>query len=148
MTFTGLRDDYMTKIDDFMRLVEEYDVKDSIKITRYREMQKAYDECDIVISPERYCSYGLSISESLSLNIPTVLSNIPTYLEIAQTFEHAYFFENGSAEDLARAITHAIQDTQRSQWEGVRFRKRFDLRDCAKRYSEIYFSVNQKSNAV
>ena len=139
MIFTGLRDDYKANIPEFRRLLHEENVSDRIKITRYHDINEAYSECDLVISPERYCSYGLSISESLAVGLPTVLSDIPTYTEIANNYNHAFFFKSESAESLADTIKKASSTVSADFSEdAIAFRINYDLRECAKQYHRLY----------
>ncbi len=108
-------------------------------------MQQAYEEADLIISPERYCSYGLSISEALAIGKPTVLSNIPTYQEIAEGFKHAYFFETGDSSSLAEQIELAVSRILSCHAADiVKFRSKYDFRECAKKYGELYIQSLQE----
>jgi len=147
--FTGLKQSCEKYIPQFDELLHKYDVADCVHITRFSKIQKAYNNCDIVVSPEKYCSYGLSISESLALGIPTVLSDIPTYKEIATGFPHAFFFESESAESLADSIKKALaQGAKDYREEAVAFRIKYDLRQCAREYSAEYYRANQNKTSV
>ena len=143
MIFTGLRDDYVSKLMPFNEYIKQNDVLELITVTRFDRIQDAYNKCDLVISPERYCSYGLSISESLSLGIPTILSDIPTYKEIAQKFKHAHFFKTGSASSLAKTILKLLNASfDKLDRSAIKFRMQYDLRVCAKKYSQIYMDIS------
>ncbi|MDE5421579.1 glycosyltransferase family 4 protein [Ancylomarina sp. DW003] len=136
--FTGVKkssEKYRSGFDD---IVFKYNLQKFVKVITFPEIQEAYRNVDIVISPERYCSFGLSISESLSLGIPTVLSDIPTYKEIATGFNHAFFFKNESPENLAEKLIEVTNNLKRFPYEAVKFRMKYDLRECAKEYSAIY----------
>jgi len=139
MEFTGMREDYRDRFKDFFSHAKDLGVSDLIQVAYYDEMMEAYMNCDIVISPERYCSYGLSISEALSLGVPTVLSDIPTYREIGEEYGHAYFFEKENPEALANSIilasAHKRKDTD---WDSINFRIQYDIRDVAKKLTMLY----------
>ena len=137
--FSGVRDYYTPHVQAFLEKARELEVANCVRIKKYAQIQDGYREADIVISPERYCSYGLSISEALSLGIPTVLSSIPTYIEIASGYSHAFFFEVDDASGLASGILRAL-DLAKSdiKSEIARFRAANDIRDCAKQYSDEY----------
>lgn len=140
--FTGIRDYYTHYVSGFLDQARDLGVSDRVKIKKYAQIQDAYRQADIVISPERYCSYGLSISEALSLGIPTVLTSIPTYLEIAGGYEHAVFFDVDDADGLATAILKAAAlDRNKLKRSMVKFRTNNDFRDCAKKYSDAYLSL-------
>jgi len=145
LTFTGIRDDHAGKLDHFRRDVQARGIAEYVRFIRYDTIQEAFEECDIVISPERYCSYGLSISESLALGIPTVLSDIPTYKEIGIGYDHAVFFESGSAVSLATHIGIAAERLNRLHLnEAIKFRVINDLRECAKAYGALYQAAAAK----
>lgn len=142
MTFSGIRDDHAEKVAAFQALLRQYDVAAHIRMKRFADICDAYAECDIVISPERFCSYGLSVSESLAIGIPTVLSDIPTYREIAAGTKHAYFFKADDPASLAESIMAAMADLGlRRDVGAIKFRIANDLRECAKRYSEMYLQA-------
>ena len=143
MIFTGVRQDNQETIKRLRSHAKNIGILNNITIKSFYDINDAYMIADIIISPERYCSYGLSISESLSLGKPTVLSNIPTYVEIAKGFSHAYFFKSGSKNDLAEKILDALKNvsSKKNLHDMIRFRKKYDLRECAKKYSELYLKA-------
>ncbi len=138
MIFTGVKRSSEKYLTNFDELVKELNLQKHVKVITFPDINEAYRNIDIIISPERYCSYGLSISEALSLGIPTVLSDIPTYTEIASKYKHAYFFKSESSQDMADKLMHVIAGTTRNRKEAIKFRKDYDLRSCAKAYSDIY----------
>ncbi len=140
-TFTGVRFNYSSYVEEFLRRANDSGVRRQIEIKTFRDMQEAYDLADVVVSPERYCSYGLSVSEGLAHFKPTVLTAIPTYIEIAQNYRHAFFFRVDHAIELADRIVDAIAlDRRIAVSEGIVFRENNDIRDCARNYSRIYRS--------
>lgn len=146
IVFTGLKRSNQKYINQFQHLIKKYNVEDKVKITTFSDIMTAYNNCDIVISAEKYCSYGLSISESLSLGIPTVLSNIPTYLEIGKGYKNAIFFKSEDYNDLAEKLIEIISNNQeRNINDAIKFRSNNDIRDCAKKYSNIYFELGSIS---
>lgn len=140
--FTGLKRSNQKYIEQFQHLIKEYNIEDRVKITTFSDIMTAYNNCDIVISTEKYCSYGLSISESLSLGIPTVLSDIPTYHEIGNGYKNAIFFKSEDYKDLADKLIKTISNSQeRNVNDAIKFRRNNDIRDCAKKYSDVYFKM-------
>ena len=106
-----------------------------------------YEAAHIVLSPERYCSYGLSISEALAIGIPTVLSDIPTYIEIASGYQHAIFFHKDHLEDLVSKLEYVIKSATecgyRYNESAIEFRINNDIRKTAVAFSRIYRSLLQ-----
>jgi glycosyltransferase involved in cell wall biosynthesis len=149
MTFSGVRPDYEKRVEPFRDRARSLGVLDRIVFKRFASMATAYANADVIISPERYCSYGLSISESLASGLPTVLSDIPTYREIAGGYTHALFFESEDAESLAAQIVAASQlELEHYDSEIVRFRIENDLRHMAVEYTAIYESLIHNRSAA
>ncbi len=140
--FSGVRNDNQHNIEELRSLADQMRIKAHIEFTCFADMSEAYEQCDIVVSPERYCSFGLSVSEALAVGKPTVLSNIPTYMEISRGFAHAYQFQSNNHTDLAAKILDASSelDVKRSH-DIFRFREQFDFRECAKTYGRLYSGV-------
>ena len=141
MTFTGVRKDNENIVAVMRDEASRLGILEHLVIKSFAEIQKAYDEAEIIISPERYCSYGLSISESLALGKHTILSDIPTYMEIAEGYNHAHFFEQESSDSLADTIKKVSKlMLNDSTLEAIKFREKYDLRECAKKYSNLYLN--------
>jgi glycosyltransferase involved in cell wall biosynthesis len=140
--FTGVRSDYQRKLDSFLQTAAELGVGGNIEAHYYPDINLAYSNCDIVVSAERFCSYGLSISEALALGIPTILSNIPTYKEIAQDVPYAYFFDKNDANQLAHTILKLTKNYKKPSEEEVNsFRKNNNINNTAAKYCELYMQA-------
>lgn len=122
-------------------LANDLGIGNYIECKRWDDMRKAYDEADLVISPERFCSYGLSVSESLALGKTTILSDIPTYQEIGTSCPNAVFFPSEDHEALARAIVSVCSENRETEREMIRFRMQNDLRRCASLYADEYLNL-------
>ena len=142
LIFSGINENYRKAVDDLFQMAEARRVRERITAQRFSKIQEAYESSDVVISPERYCSYGLSISEALSCAVPTVLSRIPTYDEIASGYKHALFFQTGNPNELADQIVASQNiDEKRLVDEAIRFRETYDLRNSARKFSQLYRRV-------
>jgi len=141
LTFTGARNDTLGNVEEIRSIYKSYGLEENICIKVFSNMNKAYDETDVVISPERYCSYGLSISEALSKGVPTALSDIPTYREIAQPYQHAFFFKVDDAHELSLQIKAAAMSSHDCLTRNeIQFRIDNDIRKCAEQYANLYMS--------
>ena len=138
LIISGIRDDYVKRLEEFRDDLGKRSDFSFIEFRRYGDMQLAYTAADIVLSPERYCSYGLSISEALACGCQTVLSDIPTYLEIASQYENAHFFRCGDVDDLERALLKLIDANAKKSVPSIEFRAVNDMRECAKAYAASY----------
>lgn len=147
LVFSGMREDYEERLGDFLNAARSFGVADCVTAKRFEDIHTAYLACDVVISPERYCSYGLAISEALALGVPTVLSDIPTYREIADGYEHARFFRCEDAAGLAAKIIEASRIPRKiTDREAIRFRIANDLRATALQLHTHYIEISQNNS--
>lgn len=90
--FTGLDQQYRKYIPKLSALAETADVKS--QFIQFNNISEAYKVSDIIMIPSRYESFGYSAVESLWLGKPTVLSSIPSFLEIAKNARGCYLFKD------------------------------------------------------
>lgn len=147
VVFTGIKNSLMPDLDMFRKKYKGMGIASHMHFISAKDMHSLYESAHIVLSPERYCSYGLSISESLSLGIMTVLSDIPTYLEIASGVDHAFFFKSDDLNDLIEKLEHVIVLGQKTGYRNIEsaisFRINNDIRRTAVVFSGIYKSLSQ-----
>ncbi|MBI4980310.1 glycosyltransferase family 4 protein [Candidatus Woesearchaeota archaeon] len=138
--FSGYDNDtYHRSLSELRSLVSKSDLEGNVILTRFNSMLDAYSISDIVVSPERFCSYGLAMSESLALGLPTIISPIPTYREIAKGYNHAHFTKDHSPEELARTIYNIIDLGIRiNPPEALRFRQEHSFDNCVDKYLKLY----------
>lgn len=142
LVFSGAKKSLIADIDVFRNNYRTMEIASHTHFISAKDMRCIYESVHIVLSPERYCSYGLSISESLAAGIPTILSNIPTYLEIASNYDHAFFFEKDNLESLLSRLEEVIKNAAvcnfRYNESAIDFRINNDIRKTAIEFSQIY----------
>lgn len=147
IVFSGVKQSLFEELMIFRNSIKSLHISNHLHFVAAPNMYELYDSIHIVLSPERYCTYGLSISESLAIGIPTVLSNIPTYKEIALGYDHAFFFERDNLENLIQVISNAIERSKginyRYNQSAVKFRINNDIRRTAIAFSDIYMNLFQ-----
>ena len=147
LVFSGAKKSLIQELDLFRNMYKAPDIVKHVHFVCAYNMLDLYESANIVLSPERYCSYGLSISESLAIGIPTVLSNIPTYLEIASNYEHAFFFRKNDLNNLVFQLEHVIRTAAHYNYRyneaAIDFRIDNDIRRTAIVFSQIYRSLLQ-----
>lgn len=93
--------------------IENYCNKNDININILKfdnnEMGEAYNNSDIVVLPSKSESFGYAALESLCLGIPTILNNIPTYMEVTEDAENSFIF-NGTEESLYNKLNYVIKN--------------------------------------
>jgi len=144
MVFSGLRKDNQHWIKSLSDQANQLNVRNRLDFVAFDDIATAYDAADIVISPERYCSFGLSVTEALASGKFSIISNIPTYVEIASGFGHAVLFEPNDHIALANEISNIVASRAIPRnFDVIEFRKKFDFRECAKKYSDNYLALVQ-----
>lgn len=98
---TGADKQYIQYKENIENFCKENNI--DIIITRFEDMSDAYKVASIVVLPSQSESFGYSALESLSLGIPTVLNDIPTYKEIAKNSKNSYIF-NKTEESLFNVL--------------------------------------------
>lgn len=104
---------------------------------RFERMADAYAIADIVVLPSQSESFGYSALESLSLGIPTIMNDIPTFREISDGNPNVCFFHN-DARDLSGKLYSLVSGEEvkrnaiNSHWMG-----RYDITTWAKAYEAI-----------
>lgn len=147
VVFSGIKKSLYSELDEFRTNNRTKIIAQHLHFLSAYNMYTLYEAAHIVLSPERYCSYGLSISESLAIGIPTVLSDIPTYVEIASGCQHAMFFQKDNLEDLVSKLEYVIMTATecgyRYNESAIEFRINNDIRKTAIAFTRIYKSLHQ-----
>lgn len=135
--YTGLDKQYMKFVNELKETAKDNNI--DIKIIRFDFMSEAYKIADFTVLPSKSESFGYSALESLSLGIPTILNDIPTFNEIAEGNENNYIFKNSDVEDLKEKISMLIKDDKylkrkipQNNWE-----KKYELNEFVKSYLNL-----------
>lgn len=106
-----------------------------VHFLKFDNMADAYALADIVGLPSCSESFGYSALESLALEKPTILNNIPTYHEIGADNPNAYFFENtvkAFHEQLRKVLANchsrgATPSTWSDRYDTQRWARQYEL---------------------
>lgn len=132
--FTGFDTQYNKNIEILKNIAEENGV--NIKFVKFDHINEGYKVADLVLVPSKSESFGYSALESLYLGIPTILSNIPTFHEIAEGTPNHFFFEN--TKDLAKILKNNVDNLKNERKEiSKEWLKRYDLDLFARRYIDV-----------
>ena len=144
--FSGFdKEAYSKNYRQFFLLAKKGKILEDVVVKKFKKMASAYGRADVVISPERFCSYGLAISESLSSGIQTVLSPIPTYKEIADGYAHAHFMKKNTPHELAAEVTNILKSgLEKNYKEADRFNRNNKFENCVAEYVKLYKSKLSK----
>ena len=105
--FTGLDKQYIKFVYDLKEKAKKN--KLDIKIIRFDEMSEVYKIANIIVLPSKSESFGYSALESLSMGIPTILNNIPSFREIV-TDNRYYWMFNNSEKELREILIEIIEN--------------------------------------
>lgn len=109
---------------------------------KFGSMADAYALVDIVALPSKSESFGYAALEALSLGLPTILNNLPTFKEIGTGNNNAYFFE-GSPEAFAACLKKVLQNPYRGSIDEA-WRNRYDITLWGKVYQKLLKEVARK----
>lgn len=135
--YTGLDKQYMKFVDSLKETAIDNNI--DIKIIRFDYMSEAYKIADFTALPSKSESFGYSALESLSLGIPTILNDIPTFNKIAEDNENSYIFKNSDVDALKEKINMLIKNSKylnrkipQNNWK-----KRYELNEFVSSYLNL-----------
>lgn len=132
--FTGLDKQYIKFVDELKEKSEKNNL--DIKILRFDEMAEVYKIADFTVLPSRSESFGYSALESLSLGIPTILNDIPTFKEIGENSINCVFFDNTFL-DLKEKIERMIKKTMKRVVQSENWNKQYSPKTFANNYMKL-----------
>jgi glycosyltransferase involved in cell wall biosynthesis len=112
------------------------EVKFDAYFKRFDNMAEAYAAADIVGLPSCSESFGYSALESLALGKPTILNDIPTYLEIGAGNPNAYFFHD-NADSFKERLSEILHNGIVSKMTPEDWKRRYDIEGWISRYEDI-----------
>lgn len=108
----------------------------SVYFGRFTFMSDAYVMTDVVVLPSQSESFGYAALESLTLGIPTIMNDIPTFREIAIDNEAVCFFR-ADAKELAGILERLLSDPQRKV-PNEAWTHRYALQGWVAEYEELF----------
>lgn len=127
-----------TQYEKYSSSIREYCEENEIDIVfiRFDGMADAYCIADIIALPSRSESFGYSALESLSLGIPTIMNNLPTFSEIAQGYDgNCYIFHNNN--ELEEIINSLLKNIPNKYIPGKSWQNRYSLIKFGEKYLNI-----------
>jgi len=95
---------------------------------------------DVFALPSHGEGFCVAVAEGMSIGLPVVVSDIPIFHEVVG--DAGIFVDRNSPQSIATALTELFADIETAQQVGERNRRRifnqFTLRDCARKYREVY----------
>ncbi len=137
--FSGIDNQYKPNIKILKNMAKNFEVPLTIKKIKTNDMKNMYNSVDLVVLPSRYESFGYAALESLSLCKKTVMSNIPTYKEIALGNKFGFIAENNSPKGLGKTILMAIKANPKGQIN-KRWKNRYSYNGWINKYINFYES--------
>lgn len=133
---TGIDDQYEQYIEE----LSQFSITNNINVhfIKFNSINEGYLISDIVVVPSKSESFGYSALEGLTLGIITILSDIPTFHEIASGNNQAIFF-NGTSNDLFAKMNKLLYNNaiQRKLPSDV-WLNQFDIKLFGRRYLEVF----------
>ena len=128
---TGLDKQYQKYADDIKKFC--INNKIDIRFLRFDSMSDAYAIANIVALPSKSESFGYSALESLSLGIPTIMNDLPTFNEILYKYDsNAFIFHN--KEELNKITTEILSNIPGRKLPSHEWQERYNLKEWGKKY--------------
>ncbi len=127
-----------SKRNDYEKLVAELELEKSIEFKGYlnnQELPQEYNSLNLVVVPSLRESFGLSLIEAMSCEVPVVASEISGFMEVG-TEESITYFQAGNPEDLANKIGWVINNYEQS----------IDKAKLGRRRVEKLYALNNATN--
>ena len=124
--------------EKFCKEIIEFCKKNKIDvlIKRFEEMTDGYKVADIVVLPSKSESFGYSALEAISLGIPIIINEIPTYMEIVQDANNYYSFNN-SVESLADVLNNVLRKDLARVKQPAEWTNKYILSNFANHYLSL-----------
>jgi len=140
VVFTGLDKQYEANIDFLKSISSNFGINSHF--INFSDISEAYTIADIVLLPSRSESFGYSALEVLSYPLPTVLSNIPTFKEIASDNSYSEFAPSNTQDAFAASILNALANNRnRDQELNNIWVDRYDINSWAEKYILKYNKI-------
>lgn len=111
------------------------------------ELQSLFANASAMVFPSLFEGFGLPILEAFYAGLPVISSNATVLPEVAQ--EAALYFNPQSAEELSERMLQILADTglrKSLQEKGKQVLQRFSLEVTARRLSELYTQIAQRTS--
>lgn len=109
------------------------------------ELVRAYNECQLAISPSLYEGFGLPAAEAMACGTPVVATTAGAFPEVIDDGETGVLVRPANAGALADAIERLLADPARCRAMGAagarRVASRFTWTQCAARTAAVYERV-------
>ena len=138
---TGIDEQYKRYGNEIETYCKENEIR--LKLIRFDYMYEAYSIADLVILPSQSESFGYSALEALTCGIPTILSAIPTYIEISEGSKNVYIFDN-TEESLLNELKDVIKSDLTSMNQSAEWQNKYDLQKFGERYLKILNAESEK----
>lgn len=107
----GNAENFRTKDTEIASLIESAP-KDSINFTGYlsdKELLSCLKNADLLVQPSLYEGFGIPPLEAMSLGTPVLISDIPVFKEIYESFPVTYF-KAGNSDDLCLKLMNMYKN--------------------------------------
>ncbi len=140
LVLTGASEENRAGADAIRRLIDSASRPDLFFIKRAADMRREIEASHIALSPERYCSFGISVRECAAAGLPLVLSDIPPHRELSPAPQSVYFFPVDDVAACASAVQAAIDGEPVDTREAILFRMENDFDAAMRVYGSKYIS--------
>lgn len=129
-------------------LVKAHNLQNEIEFRGWIKPEQIYEalaHVDLCVYLSQRESFGVALIEAMAAHCPLVVANLPAFLEVAGSPDHALFVEDRSieaaAEKMVYALTHPVAMLEMTHTAYSSARARYDLNENIKGQLRIYQEV-------
>lgn len=136
IVLTGIDSQY----EQYVKDLQQFSIKNNLntKFIKFDSINEGYLISDIIAVPSKSESFGYSALEGLTLGITTILTDLPSFNEIANGNSQARFF-NGTENDLSNILVNLLEANNFNRIKPeTTWLNRYDLNLFGKRYLGVF----------
>ena len=130
-------------------LILKYNCGDIIHLTGVKSqkfLRSHLGNYDLFVQPSRLEGFGLTIAEAMAAKVPVLVSNHEGPMEIIESGNYGFFFENDNIESLVNILERLIANRQlREQFVEDAYKhvcEEYDVRKTAENYIAQYENIS------
>jgi len=108
------------------------------------DLQQHYADCDVLVLPSRYESFGLVLTEAMMHGKPVIAASAGGMVEIVEPEVNGYLFETDNANSLADALRKLLSSAERREQFGIRSRAIYEHKFSTEIMVRTMIAAHQK----
>lgn len=132
------------KDQDIFKKIKDLDYVNYLGFKSKEELIKIYKDNDILVMPSKHETFGLVYAEAMSQGLPIIYTRGQGFDGQFNEGEVGYSVQYDSAEEIAKRVKDILDNYETISNNCIAKVDRFDWDRIAKKYMEIYNSINKE----